>query len=275
MILVRLIAVMLFLGLIASCASKNTLRGHKGSYLESVKLNFDAGEAALKNGEFEKAISYFQFVRSKYPFSKYAALSDLKIADAKYVQEKWLEAASAYEIFVRLHPRHEEVAYATYRIGASYFYAIPNDFFLLPSSTSRDQSFTKEALAAIDRFLLDFPESQHAKDALEKQKLLFSYLARHNLHIADYYQRRDKYEPAVTRLLSVNENYPGTDESAEALWRAGQLLENEIKDNERAFSAYEQIIEQKPTSPFFEPAKERREVLQKKIDDERGESDEE
>jgi outer membrane protein assembly factor BamD len=271
MILVRLIIVALCLALMPSCASKNTLRGHKGSYLESVKLNFEAGEAALKNAEFDKAISYFQFVRSKYPFSKYAALSDLKIADAKFVQQKWLDAASAYEIFVRLHPRHEEVPYATYRIGASYFYAVPNDFFLLPSSTSRDQTFTKEALAALDRFLISFPSSEHAGDAREKQKILFSNLAKHNLHIADYYQRRDKYEPAVTRLLGINESYPDTDESAEALWLAGQILENKIKDSERAIAAYRQIIEQKPTSKFFEQAKDRSEVLQKAIDDKQAE----
>lgn len=261
MIFFRLIALGIILSLMPSCTSTNALRGHKGSYLESVKLNFDAGEEALKKAEYEKAIGYFQFVRSKYPFSKYASLSDLRIADAKYAQEKWLDAASAYEIFVRLHPRHEDVPYATYRIGISYFYAVPTDFFLLPSSTSRDQSFTKEALAALDRFLLSFPNSEHVQDALEKQKLLFSYLAQHNMHIADYYERRDKYEAAVGRFLSIEENYPNTEISAEALWRAAQVLENKIKDIERASVIYGQIIEQKAQSKFFEKAKERYEAL--------------
>ncbi|OPZ20821.1 MAG: Outer membrane protein assembly factor BamD precursor [bacterium ADurb.BinA186] len=272
MIFLRLIALGLLFCLIPSCASTNTLRGHKGSYLESVKLNFDAGEEALKNAEYEKAIGYFQFVRSKYPFSKYASLSDLKIADAKYAQEKWLDAASAYEIFVRLHPRHEEVAYATYRIGISYFYAVPTDFFLLPSSTSRDQSFTKEALAALDRFLLSFPNSEHVKDALEKQKLLFSYLAQHNMHIADYYERRDKYEAAVGRFLSINENYPTTEISAEALWRAANVLENKIKDSKRAWEIYGQIIEQKPQSNFSEKAKERHKILEPQLPEEQEET---
>src|SRR5260370_14421917 len=98
--------------LLPACAGgKASLREHKGSYLESVKLNFEAGEEMLQKQEFDKAIAYFQFVRSKYPFSKYAALSDLKIAETKYAQKKWLDAASAYEIFIRLHPRHEEVPY--------------------------------------------------------------------------------------------------------------------------------------------------------------------
>src|SRR5262245_57123684 len=101
-----------YLWFIFSCASaKPSLREHQGTYLESVKLNFEAGEEMLRKKEYDKAIAYFQFVKSKYPFSKYAALSDLRIADAKYQQKKWLAAASAYEVFIRLHPRHEELPY--------------------------------------------------------------------------------------------------------------------------------------------------------------------
>ncbi len=259
----QLFILVLLSGFFSSCASKNSLRGHKGSYLESVKLNFDAGEAALKNEEYDKAMSYFQFVRSKYPFSKYAALSDLKIADTKFSQKKWLDAASAYEIFVRLHPRHEEVPYASYRIGISYFHAVPSDFFILPSSTSRDQSSTKEALAALDRFLLQFPHSPYVNEAVEKQKILFSYLAKHSLHIADYYQRRGKYEPALTRLLSVEEEYPATEESAEALWLAALLLEKKMNDKERALSLYQEIVTEKASSRYAAQAQKRLDEVSK------------
>lgn len=264
----KLIILALFLAFISSCVSQKTLRDHKGSYLENVKLNFDAGDAALKKEEYEKAMGYFQFVRSKYPFSKYAALSDLRIADTKFSQKKWLDAASAYEIFVRLHPRHEEVPYASYRIGLSYFHAVPSDFFVLPPSTSRDQSSTKEALTALDRFLVQFPDSQYINDAQEKQKMLFSYLAQHNLHIADYYKRRGYYEPALARLLNINEEYPSTDEAALALWDAASLLEEKIKDPERALAIYQQIVTEKASSPYAERAQKRIEVLSPSAEEE-------
>ncbi|MCA9507579.1 MAG: outer membrane protein assembly factor BamD [Myxococcales bacterium] len=261
----KLVTLSALLITINSCVTTQSLRKHEGSYLESVKLNFDAGEKALKDGEFEKAIGYFQFVRSKYPFSKFAALSDLRIADTKYAQKKWLDSASAYEIFVRLHPRHPEVPYATYRIGISYFYAVPTDFFLLPSSTTRDQTFTKEALSALDRFLLKFPNSEQAKDALDKRALLFSYLAKHSMNIADYYERRSLYQAAVQRFLNINNDFPNSDISAEALWRAANIFSYKIKDLNKAEEIYQQIVEQKNNSNFFEAAKEKLKEIKKKL----------
>ncbi|HXW52991.1 MAG TPA: outer membrane protein assembly factor BamD [Myxococcota bacterium] len=245
-----------------SCiSSKKSLKEHKGTYLESVKLNYDAGIEALKKEDYDKAISYFQFVRSKYPFSKYAALSDLRIADAKFAQKKWLDAASAYQVFIRLHPRHEDVAYASYRVGISYFHAVPSDFFLLPPSTSRDQSFTKEALSAIEQFILQFPDSEYLADAIEKRKLLFSYLAQHNEFIAAYYERRGRYQAAVERYLAVDKLYPETEESAHSLFLAGRILEKKLNQPEQAMDIYRKIVQEKPDSKYRKKAQEELERL--------------
>jgi len=250
--------------LLSACATnKTSLREHQGSYLESVKLNFEAGEGLLKKKEYDKAIAYFQFVRSKYPFSQYVALSDLRIADVKYAQKKWIDAASAYEIFIRLHPRHEEVAYASFRLGASYFYAIPSDFFLWPSSSSRDQSFTKEALSAVERFLFAFPESEHVSEAMTMRAQLFSKLAQANLHVAAYYKRRNRHEAVLARYLSVNELYPEAKESAESLFKAALVAEYDLKELEQAAQIYNQIIEQKADSSFAELARKALEKMEK------------
>lgn len=238
-----------------SCASgKKSLREHQGSYLESVKLNFEAGEEELANGDYDKAITYFQFVRSKYPFSQYAALSDLRIADAKFAQKKWLDAASAYEVFIRLHPRHEEVEFASYRLGISYFHAVPSDFFLLPPSTSRDQTFTKEALAAIDRFILTYPLSKFIEDAKAKQVLLFSYLALHHQHVADYYERRGRYLAAIERHLLVEDLYPESAESLSSLFQAAEMYRVRIKDSDKAIELYQRIVDKQVDSPYTKKA---------------------
>jgi outer membrane protein assembly factor BamD len=251
----------LFLG---SCSSnKKSLREHKGSYLESAKLNFDAGEQALKQGDFEKAIKYFQFVRSKYPFSQYAALSDLRIDDTRFEQKKWLDASSAYEVFIRLHPRHAEAAFASYREGLSYFYAIPEDFFLFPSSSSRDQTYTKEALEVFNRFIASYPTSEYIKDALVKRNILLSKLAKHTMVIASYYLKRQRYQAAVNRLLSVEELYPEAPESTEALFLAANILWQDLKDYKQAQAIYLRIINDEKDSPFAEQASSQLEKLQK------------
>lgn len=253
-----LLSLSLGLGFLSSCTSgKKSLREQKVSYLESVKLNFDAGEEALKDGEYDKAITYFQFVRSKYPFSMYASLSDLRIADVRYAQQKWFEAASAYEVFIRLHPRHERVPYASYRVGVSYYNAIPSDFFLLPKAASRDQTYTKEALSALERFILEFPQSEFVPDAQAKRSLLFSRLAQHNQFVAAYYHRRGRDLAAIHRYLRVQELYPETSEAAESLFLAAELYLYDIKDVDRAKELYRMIIDKHGEGPYLDKAKAR------------------
>jgi outer membrane protein assembly factor BamD len=250
-------AVML-IGLLSfpSCVhGKKNLRKHKNTYLENVKLNFEAGEKALANNDYDKAITHFQFVRSNYPFSKYAALSDLRTADVKFAQKKWIDAAAAYEVFIRLHPRHEKAIYSSYRLGVSYFNAVPRDFFLFPPATSRDQSFTKEALRALERFILQFPYSEYTFDAIEKRGLLFSYLAQHNQHIAKYYVCRKRYLAAINRYLLVNDLYPETKESAESLFLAAEIYRQQLENRKKAMELYEKIIEEKKGSPYAEQGK--------------------
>lgn len=256
---------MLSLLAMCSCAHKS-LKDHKGSYLESAKLNFAAGEKALKEEDFEKAISYFQFVRSKYPFSQYAALSDLNMAHTRFAQKKWLEAASAYQIFIRLHPRHIETSLASYRMALSYFYAIPDDFFLLPSSDARDQSYTKEALEMFNNFIASYPTSEYIKEAYLKRQELLAKLARHNMMIASYYLKRHRYEAALKRLLAIRDLYGDTNECVEALLLAARILVENIKDKEQAKEIYLHIVNEYKASPLLKEAETRLAELMKDFD---------
>ena len=56
-------------------------------------------------------------IKNKFPYSNYATEAQLKIADVYYMQESYGEAAVAYEAFRDLHPKHEKVPYAMFRIG--------------------------------------------------------------------------------------------------------------------------------------------------------------
>jgi outer membrane protein assembly factor BamD len=253
-LLVLLLAMSMLLGLWSCSSTKGSLREKTGSYTESAELNFQAGLVQLKKGEHEKAVTYFLFVKSKYPFSKFAALSDLKIADTRFAQEKWLDAAAAYEVFIRLHPRHEEVVYASYQVGISYFKALPKEHFWLPAATARDQTHTQEALNALERFITQYPTSTYVADAIAKKELLFSYLAKHNLYIAGYYEKRGRYTQAFDRYVRLNELFPQTDEACEGLFLAGKIAQNKLKNPDLAVTQYEGIVQGKPSCKHYEQA---------------------
>ena len=75
------------------------------------------GMDAYEDGDYKDAIEYFQKLKDWYPFSKYAILAELKIADAHYHLKQYDEAIFAYEEFEKLHPRNEAVPYVIYQIG--------------------------------------------------------------------------------------------------------------------------------------------------------------
>lgn len=207
--------------LLVGCSTTKTAE-KKDSYLDTVKLTYEAGEKALKDEVYEDAIKNFEEVRTKYPYSKYAALSDLRLADTYFAQEKWLEAADAYDFYVRFHPRHEQNAYAWFQIAKSYYNAMPTDFFLFPKSYVKDQTATEEALDAVQRYLIEYPLDKLAPEAEKMRIYLRSQLALRDLHVAQYYWKRKKTKGALARFEHVAQQYADTP--------AGAIAKKQILD---------------------------------------------
>src|SRR3954466_6201761 len=78
------------------------------TYSMTAKQNYEKGLAELKDENYPEAQKYFQFVRSKFPFSKYAVLAELAIADTSFDRGNYTEAIDSYKQFMRLHPTHEK-----------------------------------------------------------------------------------------------------------------------------------------------------------------------
>jgi len=57
------------------------------------------GMENFKDGKYRKAIESFEKLKDWYPFSKYAILAELKIADAYFNLGEYEEAVFAYEEF--------------------------------------------------------------------------------------------------------------------------------------------------------------------------------
>ena len=96
------------------------------------------GMEDYENGRYADSIEKFQKLKDYYPFSKYAILADLKIADAHYHREEYEDAIFGYENFEKLHPRNEAIPYVIYQIGMSYYDQI--------STPDRDQTAARKAL---------------------------------------------------------------------------------------------------------------------------------
>src|SRR5262249_50783750 len=92
------------------------------TYSLTAKQNYEKGLGELKDENYPEALKYFQFVKSKFPFSKFAVLADLAVADTQFARGNYTEAIDAYKSFARLHPTHEKVedGYVAFKVGESY-----------------------------------------------------------------------------------------------------------------------------------------------------------
>lgn len=215
------------------------------SYSEGAEVAFAEAMKDFDRGNCLEAEPAFRQVRKGFPFSGYAALSELRLSDCMFRQQKYAEAVEAYRRFVRSRPAHAELPYARFQIARSYFKQIPGDWFLAPPAHERDQSATKDALIQLQRFIADYPENELAEQARELQQKCLSRLARHELYVARYYVSKGKRLGAMGRLQGMLTTYPGSVVEPEAMLLLGRLY-MEDRDRDRARRMFVAIRERYP-----------------------------
>ncbi|MDP2342566.1 MAG: outer membrane protein assembly factor BamD [Deltaproteobacteria bacterium] len=225
---------------------------------ETARQNFEAAEAAFAASRWSEAVKYFELVKNKYPYSKYAVLAELRLSDTHFAREKWLEAADGYRIFVRFHPRHEQVAYATFRVALSHARAIEDNVSWLPfvEAKEKDQAAAKDTIRACDEFLTRFPDDKNVAEAKKLRSEARSRLAEVDLYAADFYLKREKWQGAMWRFHKVGNDYGDTAQAPWALLQAGAIAQDKLHDSEQARAIYEQLVREHPEAPEVKDAKE-------------------
>jgi outer membrane protein assembly factor BamD len=218
---------------------------------DTARQNYEAAEAAFKAERWQEAVKYFELVKNKFPYSKYAVLGELRLADAHFEREKWLEAASGYRLFVRFHPRHEQVAYAAWRVALSHSRAIENNVAWLPfvDAREKDQSAAIDTIKACDEFLQRFPKDEHAAEARALRTEARGRLADVDLYAAAFYEQRGKWQGAAWRYERVANEFAETPRAAFALWRAGDIASRRLDDPAAARLAWQRLLKDHPEAP--------------------------
>lgn len=173
----------------------------------------------LDTSNFDLAISALQQLESRYPFGKYAEQAQLELIYAHHGAYQSEAAIEAADRFIRLHPQHPSVDYAYYMKGVSA-YDMNENFFssLIPSDDSkRDVSGVREAFDEFTQLLTRYPNSRYAQDARARMVYIRNMLARHEIHVANYYFKRGAYMAALKRGQNVVENMQQTTAVADGL----------------------------------------------------------
>jgi outer membrane protein assembly factor BamD len=242
----RLLALAL-LPLLACSSSRVSITGEV-RYGATAEEDYQAGTEELDKGNYVEAMKFLEHCRTKYPFSKYAALSELRLADAKFKQERYLEAAEGYDAFVKLHPTHEDADLAEFRAAQAYYKEAPADFLLFPHAFEKDQRQLKTAVDKLKFFLASRPDSKHRKQAEAMLGEAQGRLAAHEWYVAEFYAKRDHWAGAAGRLETLLKEYPGSRYESRALL---QLAKAYLGQDEafRAQQALQRFVAKYPDDP--------------------------
>lgn len=237
-----------------TCVLFAGLAAHSLSGCSSKEKSSDTAEGAYaiaqefdKDELWERAISKYQEVKNKYPYSKYATMAELAIADCHYKDEAFPEAQVSYQAFKDLHPKHPQIDYVTHRLGMSFFKQ-------LPSTIDRDLTLASSAILYFDEVINQYPNSPLVAEAKEKKDESYKMLAQKEQYIADFYFKSEKYDSALGRYELLLKKYPGLGYDAKALSQAA-LSAAKIGEPEKARKYVEELEKRFANSDELKAAK--------------------
>lgn len=193
---------------LAACSSSDELPAYVEKPAET--LYAEAGKL-IDEGDYKKAAQTFDEVERQHPYSVWATRAQLMAAYAYYQANEYEDAIAAARRYIQLHPGADDVDYAYYLVGLCYYERI--------SDVGRDQSMTREALAAFEEVVRRFPDTEYARDAKLKIDLTRDHLAGKEMSVGRYYLKRGEWIAAINRFRTVIEQYQTTTHTPEALHR--------------------------------------------------------
>jgi outer membrane protein assembly factor BamD len=226
-------------------------------YAVTAQQNYQKGEKKLDTKSWVAAAKYFAFIKARFPYSKFAVLAELRLADAEFGAGHHLQAIDGYKMFIKFHPTHDMTinGYAAYRIGEAYYKMLPSDWWLLPPSHEKDQSATADAHRQLDNFMTKYPKSPYQEKAKKRLTKINQRLASHEMYVARFYWERNKPMGTVLRLRKLLDQHRGSNLDPSAMLLLGKAY-MKVKMPDRAREIWGELVKSFPSHSKAQEAQE-------------------
>jgi len=202
--------------LLSGCSSDENFGNSGEDFL------YTEGVRSINISNWARAITIFQQLEAQFPFGQYAEQSQLELIYAYYRNSEPEAARAAADRFIRLYPDSESLDYAYYMKGMAYYSEDSRILgrYLPTDPSKRDPGKARESFADFAQLLNIYPNSQYAGDARARMVYLKNLLAAYEVHVAEFYIKRQAYLSSLNRARYVVENYQG----APAVPRALEIM---------------------------------------------------
>lgn len=197
----------------ASCSEKEFDPNDAQKSFGIAKEPYDAGhfeDASKRLGEF----------KARFPYSQFAAEAELMIAECQFHLDRFQEAATDFDTFVKLHPKHPKADYAKFRSAESYWEDSPD-------VVTREQEYTEMAVNKWEEIVKNSPKSEYAAKSQEMIRKGRRRLAESIQFVAQFYCKREIWHSCAYRYQELLDKYADMKDMAnEALEMASTALEH-------------------------------------------------
>lgn len=225
--------------LLTSCAEKE-------EYVElPVEDLYNKAYDLFEKEDYRNAAKAFAEVERQHPYANWAVKAQLMSAYSFYAAKSYGDAVETLQVFLQLHPGHQDIGYAYYLLGLCYFEQIP--------TLQRDQKVTEDALGTFQEVINRFASTPYAKDAHIKTFMLQDHLAGKEMDIGRTYQANNQHLAAIKRYQDVVKNYGSTSYAHEALYRVIECsIALQLKSQAHAYLAV--LGHNAPSSTWYKDA---------------------
>ena len=154
-------------GALACCAGLRRRRAPRrprarSHYAEDAKRAYDEALVAFDDQDWEDADELLNEVKSKYGYSRYARLAELRLADVDFAAGKVRRGHQGYRSFVHDYPNDPEVPYARYRIARRSSISQRRRLPAAAARGARSGDVNADAYQELSSFVNDYPRARTA-----------------------------------------------------------------------------------------------------------------
>lgn len=173
----------------------------------------------LQDDNYKGAIKELEIMDNRYPFGPYAQQVQLNLIYAYYKSADLTLAQASIDRFLQLNPTHPNVDYVFYMRGLTDM-ALDDSalqgFFGVDHS-DRNPEHARTAFRDFTQLIRGYPNSQYAMDATKRLVYLKDRLAKHELSVVEYYNKRGAYVAVANRVEQMLRDFPDTQATRQAL----------------------------------------------------------
>ena len=211
----RFASVVAAIVLLSACAGND----EQEEAVNNLQEAYNTAQEAVNRQNYTRAISIFEAILARFPFSDLSRQVQLDLMHAYYKAGLKEQAVEAADTFLRENPIHPRVDYALYIKGLAFFEAEAGwlERRFKRDITKRPPKDVDQAYSTLRRLVERYPASEYAADARQRLVFLKNRMVTYENYVADYYLRRGAYVAALNRAKAALEEYNGSPGNKDSL----------------------------------------------------------